>query len=271
MPDATSSPDCDITAAPVGVSTFFGRSEGAENGVVIREAMSSKVADWINNDKVAIMYGSSKVTSIYQAQANTWSYSITYAAIPGHSWSTTVDTGNSGVFYRTQKRCSGKDASNENKVQYTWVMLGKNTAVSTIEGDVDLSVVGAENKDKYKGFEAFSFKYTLDKVDGFLTLMMYITFTIIPLLIFIALTILLGFSMIADIKIVKILCNKTIDPVKILTLGRVTIEEYTFKQAFIGLMIGYLSVFLLLNGNVFALLQLLSKWITAISEVIRNL
>lgn len=110
----------------------------------------------------------------------------------------------------------------------------------------------------------------LDFIDAGSSYIILITLKVIPAIMLICITILVGLSMLADNSVWTSLCSKLIDPVKILTLGYSDVTRWHWKTVLIPCLILWCSFALVLNGNIFRLTQWAIQWFITIREVILN-
>lgn len=85
----------------------------------------------------------------------------------------------------------------------------------------------------------------------------------------IALTIIVGLSLMSDNKIIQKIVAKTIDPVKILTFGRRSFDQLTKKNSIVILMFGYAVFILIADGNILRVIVMLSKMMAYIAKGLR--
>lgn len=85
----------------------------------------------------------------------------------------------------------------------------------------------------------------------------------------IALTIIVGLSLMSDNKIIQKIVAKTIDPVKILTFGRRSFDQLTKKNSIVILMLGYAVFILIADGNILRVIVMLSKMMAYIARGLR--
>ncbi len=96
----------------------------------------------------------------------------------------------------------------------------------------------------------------IDAIDEGTSFIILFAFKVLPFVGICLMTILVGFAVMSDVKIVRIICEKVIDPVKILTVGRKDINTWTWSpKTVIPLIVLYLSFGLVLNGNIIRLTQ----------------
>lgn len=102
------------------------------------------------------------------------------------------------------------------------------------------------------------FSKLLDDIDEGTSLFITIAFVIIPMVGIIFMTILIGLAFLGQNRVVKDICEKTIDPVRLLTFGHQSIETWEFKRVIFPCVLLYILFALFLNGNVIRLIG----WVT---------
>lgn len=121
-------------------------------------------------------------------------------------------------------------------------------------------IIDGERDDKFNFFEEFSLEYVLNNLNDFATLVIALSIYVLPLIGIGAVTILFGLSFLSDNQLVHAVCAKTIDPVRVLTLGRYTIQQWNFKDSFVSLMLLYIVFALALDGNLLRIISWLLEW-----------
>lgn len=96
-------------------------------------------------------------------------------------------------------------------------------------------------------------------------------FNILPMIGIILMTLLVGLSFMSNIKIVQLICDKTIDPVKILTFGTRDIYHWSYKTVLIPCILLYCVFALFLNGNIIRLVSWLAEWYGVISRYAKDM
>lgn len=139
---------------------------------------------------------------------------------------------------------------------YVFVGDTCNISVDTGEEEADtFKVLDADSLSLFSGWENFGMEYMLHKVDGELTWLILFIYQVIPIIGLICVMILLALSFISQIRIVQIISSKTVDLVHILTLGRYTMKEWTFRRGFTFMMIAFCAFALVLNGNIITIVH----------------
>lgn len=117
-------------------------------------------------------------------------------------------------------------------------------------------------------FEGIGLKALLNKIDEGASWLIIFTFQVMPIIGIILMTILVGLSFISEQKIVQLLCDKFIDPVRILTFGNRDIYNWPWRKVLWPCMIMYLSFALFLNGNLIRIIMWLAKAYDVVSNMI---
>ena len=111
----------------------------------------------------------------------------------------------------------------------------------------------------------------ITKIDTGASFLIIFAFQVLPLIGIIVMTILIGLSFIGSIKIVQILFDKTIDPIRILTLGLRDVHTWYWRDVLKPCILLYLAFALFLNGNVIRLIMWGAEWFGTIMKWFRNL
>lgn len=111
----------------------------------------------------------------------------------------------------------------------------------------------------------------ITKIDTGASFIIIFAFQVLPLIGIIVMTILIGLSFIGSIKIVQILFDKTIDPIRILTLGLRDVHTWYWRDVLKPCILLYLAFALFLNGNVIRLIMWGAEWFGTIMKWFRRL
>lgn len=157
------------------------------------------------------------------------------------------------LFYKVFTEWKGNNSSN-----YSYVYAAGDTSMNTSysndnvsnEQSVIVNSAIGDVDEKYSEFKELSVDYMINKIDASTSWIIYFSVTILPMIGIIAVTLLVLFCFLAPIKFIQVIVHRTIDPVKLLTIGRYNIDTLSFKNSFVSLMIAYILFALLLNGNV---------------------
>ena len=259
-----------VKAAPAGVSVFFGGKKPpyieASSPVINQSSGSSTRSS-------QFFYGTSGFV-IEKGSGDEYIAKISFTS--NRPYEIKWKLNSNGKLYKVHVSTEGKVVNGSTyDYQTRWVMysdiLKSDTGIVEDQPPEEIKIADGEQKDKYHGFEEFSLEYLIGLIDYSSSWVIYFVFKVIPLVGIICITILVGISMISDMKIVRLFCNKFIDPVKILTLGRVTIEQLDFKKAFLGLMLGYIGFAFMLDGNLLRIIMWLLEFYDIFMELIKQM
>lgn len=142
------------------------------------------------------------------------------------------------------------------------VLVASNASVTvSAGGDVqEVDISNLYTTDTYDWFDQLGLSYLLDKVDEATSLVIMFAFFALPLFGIILMTILAGLALICDIKVVQVFCDKVIDPIYILTVGRRNVHTWRFKTVWWKLTIAYLIFVIMYNGNIIRILEWAFEW-----------
>lgn len=261
-----------ISTAPAGVANLYG---GAKKKAYSVDSDILAINQTKDNSSNVYYYGTSNC-SITKNTAGEVYASMNFTGT--NPWEVRWKVDNQQKFYLVKAWTTG-NLNNAGVLQYSykWVMYDDvlNKSISTVEAakqdPLDIEVIDGEQKDKYGGFDGFSIEYLLSKIDYGSSWLIYFSIKILPLIGIIGVTILLGLSMVSNMKIVRLICSKTIDPVKLLTFGTMAIDQLYFSKAFLGLMLGYIGFALILDGNLLRIIQWVFEFYSVIVEMLKLL
>lgn len=111
----------------------------------------------------------------------------------------------------------------------------------------------------------------ITKIDNGASFLIIFAFQALPLIGIILMTVLIGLSFIGDIKVVQILFDKTIDPIRILTFGARDIHTWHWRNVLVPCLLLYLAFALFLNGNVIRIIMWGAEWYGTIMRWFRGL
>lgn len=111
-------------------------------------------------------------------------------------------------------------------------------------------------------------RYILNMVDKSTSWIMYVVFTLAPMLCIILMTILIGMSFLTENKLWLLFCNKCFDPVKILTFGMRDSTDWTWRKVLIPCIITYVSFCLFANANILRIIiWMIDAWVRFTSYI----
>lgn len=265
-----------IKATPAGVQALFGGTEirsaskGSDYYSLVNDAKSGSSAS-----NLACYYGTSKITT----NPSRGGVASTITINPGTDteWSKMFNLRQNNVLYEMARWKVSKD-SNEVCRRYICfddIMVKDTITQEEIEALEEtrepIVIEDTETENDYGDFDKFSIEWILDKIDAGTSWVLVITVKIMPMLMIIALTIIVGLSLMSDNKIVQKIVAKTFDPVKILTMGRKSFDQLNKRNSMIMLMIGYFAFILIADGNILRIIVLISKFIDVIARGMRNM
>lgn len=169
-----------------------------------------------------------------------------------------------------------KWGDNNGNFYYRYVTWGSVLEKQVAEEETDAKkamvvISDAERKDEYVDMDKYSLEYLLYRLDSSTSWIIVFCLKILPYVGIILLTILLGLSFISNIKIVQQLFAKTIDPVKVLTFGKIKFEELRSPKMFLGLIIGYCMFALVMDGNLIRIIIWASEAFSTLAQMLRQL
>ncbi len=108
-------------------------------------------------------------------------------------------------------------------------------------------------------------------IDDGASLLIIIAFKVLPWIGIILMTILIGLAFVCDIKFVRILFEKTFDPVRLLTFGIRSMETWNWRKVLVPCILLYLAFALFLNGNLIRIVMWGAEWYGVISDWAKTL
>lgn len=108
-------------------------------------------------------------------------------------------------------------------------------------------------------------------IDNGASWLIIIAFKVIPLVCIILMTILIGLSFVSENKFVRMLCDKTFDPVRLLTFGGRDINTWNWRKVLFPCILLYTAFALFLNGNLIRIVMWCAKWYGVISKWAQSL
>ncbi len=147
------------------------------------------------------------------------------------------------------------------------VAVSEEPVVADIEVE-PVKVIDAERKDVFVGYEKLSLRGLLDKIDQGATSVIFIVFTVFPMLGVALITMLVGLAMIADFKGARLFAEKVFDPVKLLTFGKRNMDNFQIQDCIFSMLVGYTIFALLYDGNLIRILM----WLFEVyDEVVKHI
>lgn len=134
-----------------------------------------------------------------------------------------------------------------------------------------VEIMDGEQENIFSGFEDFSIEYLITKIDDGASVILLFTLTVLPLLGITALLLIGAFVFECDNKFVRLVIEKTFDPIKFLTFGNKTFDTISRRTA-LFCMLGGCSVFVLvMNGNLLRIIMWVSKGFMAFVGLLRQM
>lgn len=265
-----------IKATPAGVQALFGGTEirsaskGSDYYSLVNDTKSGSSAS-----NLVCYYGTSKITT----NPNKGDTASTITINPGTDteWSKMFNLRQNNVLYEMARWKVSKDSSEvcRRYICFDDIMVKDEITQEEIEALEEVRepivIEDTETENDYGDFDKFSIEWILDKIDAGTSWILVITVKIIPMIMIIALTIIVGLSLMSDNKIVQKIVAKTFDPVKLLTMGRKSFDQLSKRNSLIMLMIGYFAFILIADGNILRVIVLVSKCVDAIAQGMRNM
>lgn len=106
----------------------------------------------------------------------------------------------------------------------------------------------------------------LKKIDDGASFVIVFAFKVMPIIGIILMTILVGLSFLCDNKVLAAIFEKTIDPVRILTLGARDLLHWRWKEVLFPCCLLYIVFALFLNGNIIRVIMFIAEWYGVITE-----
>lgn len=100
----------------------------------------------------------------------------------------------------------------------------------------------------------------ISAIDNGASWLIVFAFQVLPWIGIILMTILVGLSFVSDTKIFRIICEKTVDPVRILTFGGRDIDHWHWKTVLFPCIILFTAFALFLNGNIIRIIMWGAEW-----------
>lgn len=248
LPESSTHLGDKMQLAPSGIYFYFG-------GNTRENAPVNTLTQTLTNVNI-FLYGSNRVTlnSVDTSGSGSTKFdmvSTKYAPI---------QIPNSMPFYRVYHK-KGLDVLIHNGD----IVMGGTNAVQDVIID-DYVVPTPENplEDKVGGT-------LLTAIDEGTSLAILFAFKVIPIIGIILMTILVGLAFLADARIFRALCEKFIDPVRILTFGARDINTWSWKKVLVPCLLMYIVFALVLNGNIIRVIQYLVEWWEVVTNMASNI
>lgn len=152
-----------------------------------------------------------------------------------------------------------------------YIIEPKDLTISTASLSSEIEVIDLPTSDQNNALEAMSSNSLIQAIDEGSSFLILFAFKVFPIIGIILITILVGLAFMVDIKVVRVICEKTIDPIKILTLGGRDMNSFSWKNILLPCIILYAAFALLLNGNLIRIIEWVSEWYGSIVAWFRTL
>lgn len=120
-------------------------------------------------------------------------------------------------------------------------------------------------------FDGLGLDSVIDAIDQGSSLIILFAFKVLPIIGILVMTFLIGISFISNTRFAQRICEKTIDPIRILTLGHRDINNWDWRKVLIPCTILYISFALFLNGNIIRVIEWLAELYGVVSRWARNM
>lgn len=234
-------PGSQVIATPVGIPAYYGTAR--------RYVPVTSASLHVNTNEERCYYGSNQLTfgsgsAVLRIEYNNSVMSYGVGSLGLENWK---------MYLIGVRR--GKDSvySLSGAKLNTWQSTEPVAADIVVETASE--IVDAERKDVFTGYQSFSLRLLLDAIDEGASTLIVIVFTVFPMIGVILLTILIGLVLAADFKGVRLFAQKVFDPVKLLTFGKRTMENFRMGDCLFSMLVGYTVFALMYNGNLVRILQ----------------
>lgn len=232
--------------APAGVYAYIGYNN-------VQRMKLSEVNRYII-DATRIYYGTTRLRYIQATGASANTKDIQFTFLSGLYPPITIDKN-----AMAQRVYQGK--------RDVFIIPPTNLYASDSAGSFDINVNDYGNThpllDWFSRIGLSDLLIAIDKGSSFLIIFV---FRVLPIVGIILMTILVGLSFLGENKVVKAICEKTIDPVKILTFGRQTIETWKWQTVLLPCILMYILFAVFLNGNIIRIIM----WFAELVGTVNN-
>lgn len=167
----------------------------------------------------------------------------------------------SSIFYKIYDSQKGRD--------FYISVKGTGTTSASI-GNKELKYEDGQTNDFLEYFNNITLKGILDTIDAGASYIILIALFVIPGVMLMVMTILIGLAFITDSRLFKMFCERFFDPVKLLTLGYSDVNTWHWRTVLIPCLLLWCSFALVLNGNIFRLVQWAVQWFLVMRDLIKN-
>lgn len=252
-----------IYPAPVGVTMFFGGTSGT---ISLSEAERVGIVS-----KSSVIYLGAQPATLFGTSGNDVYLDISINGSYPFSRISRIDS--SSNIYRINV---APDVNGNVKAIYAYIgevltEEGDNVVFEYNSSEDEYTVISTDRVDEKLNIRRYSMEKLISDIDNNSTIVIIFVFSIAPYLMIVLLTVLLGLAVMAESRLFRDICSKTIDPVKILTLGRRTVENINVRNSIASIIAGYVVSAFLLDGNMFRLIEYLATWVGVLMELVKSM
>ena len=229
-PDKSSFAINGASPAPIGIQTWFTNSEILPN---------------ISVDTLKSSSNTSFSQVLYWGNVRAWIDNN--GKLKSFDNSLEINYALNDVIIQSLGRLKGS-AKDANAYQYPgmYSVLSSNfkTTVSTAKAEVSNNTIDKKLirlQEFFDQFKEITFKDFIQGLDNSMSIMYYIITRVVPLIILCLLMIMLMLSMVSDVRLVQLFCEKVFDPVRFLTFGNYNIQTVNNRFLIFSL-IGALTI-----------------------------
>ena len=222
----------------------------------------------MGGENYAYITGEDAMSAILSANTVYWGH---FPVVPSKIGKGSVYRGNNFIdsfepnsesrFYKIYNSKKGRDF---------YISVKSTGTTSASVGNKELKYEDGQTNDILEYFNNITLKGILDTIDAGASYIILIALFIIPGFMLIVMTILVGLSFITDAQIFQIFCEKVFDPIKILTLGFADVNTWHWRTVLLPCCLLWCSFALVLNGNIFRLVQWAVEWFLVVRELVKT-
>lgn len=138
-------------------------------------------------------------------------------------------------------------------------------------GVVQIQTEDAPTNEIIDWLEGLGSNDLLHAIDDGASWMIIFAFQVLPWIGIILMMILIGLSFITDVKVFQIICEKTIDPIRILTFGGRDMYNWKWQKVLFPCIILFVAFALFLNGNIIRIIMWGAEWYGIIVQWFKTL
>lgn len=234
-------------AAPAGIASFFGIKT-----YKVFQAKSEMLKEQVSKNKASVYFGTSKC----EVETDEGSVRLKVKYNNNGSYTSEFKAKEDTYFYRVQTRAYSNKALVSSYIAFDKALNFTKSELPESEVQApEIEIIDGEAKDAFDDDKGFTFNGILNAIDSGASFVIVFVFVLFPLAGIIAVTILAGLVIMGDSKICKKFAERVFDPVKILTFGARSLQEYRLRDCMWSLCIGYTIFGLMYDGNVIRVMQ----------------